>query len=250
MTKKKKTTMSVPEMQRLLGLGKTDAYWLVKKQCFETVVVAGKMRVVIDSFEHWYANQVKHSKVHGPPPGKELRAESYSPQELAEELGVALSSVYEIIKRCHIETFEVDTWMRIPKDSFRKWYSTQYKYRTRADRARDAALEAQTMTMPEVAQILGIPRKAVYHILLYGRDRDKFDFVFIAGRRRVTKESFERWYADQSRFCNGINQTKSAFTMQETAILLSITYQEVREMIHNGELAAQKCGKNFLIPRD
>ena len=51
MTKKKKTTMSVPEMQRLLGLGKTDAYWLVKKQCFETVVVAGKMRVVIDSFE-------------------------------------------------------------------------------------------------------------------------------------------------------------------------------------------------------
>lgn len=78
MTKKKKTTMSVPEMQRLLGLGKTDAYWLVKKQCFETVVVAGKMRVVIDSFEHWYANQVKHSKVHGPPPGKELRAKSYS----------------------------------------------------------------------------------------------------------------------------------------------------------------------------
>ena len=58
MTKKKKTTMSVPEMQRLLGLGKTDAYWLVKKQCFETVVVAGKIRVVIDSFEHWYANQV------------------------------------------------------------------------------------------------------------------------------------------------------------------------------------------------
>ena len=29
MTKKKKTTMSVPEMQRLLGLGKTDAYWLL-----------------------------------------------------------------------------------------------------------------------------------------------------------------------------------------------------------------------------
>lgn len=187
MTKKKKTTMSVPEMQRLLGLGKTDAYWLVKKQCFETVVVAGKMRVVIDSFEHWYANQVKHSKVHGPPPGKELRAKSYSPQELAEELGVALSTIYDIIKRCHIETFEVDTWMRIPKDSFREWYSAQHKYRTRADRARDAVLEADTLTMPEVARLLQIPRKAVYHILLYGPDRDKFDFVFIAGRRRVTK---------------------------------------------------------------
>ena len=250
MTQKKKTTMSVPEMQRLLGLGKTDAYWLVKKQCFETAIINGKIRIVIDSFESWYARQVKHKKVHGPPPGKVLRAESYSPQELAEELGVALSTLYEIIKRCHIETFEVDTWMRISKDSFRKWYSAQHKYRTRADRARDAALEAQTMTMPEVAQILGIPRKSVYHILLYGRDRAQFDFVFIAGRRRVTKESFERWYADQSRFCTEIDKTKSVFSMQEAAILLSITYQEVRAMIHNGELAAQKCGKKFLIPRD
>lgn len=53
---KKKTTMSVPEMRRMLGLRKTDSYWLVHKQCFETVMVKGKMRIVIDSFEHWYAN--------------------------------------------------------------------------------------------------------------------------------------------------------------------------------------------------
>ena len=250
MTKKKKTTMSVPEMQRLLGLGKTDAYWLVKKQCFETAIINGKIRIIIDSFEHWYARQVKHKKVHGPPPGKVLRAESYSPQELAEELGIGFSTIYDIIQRYNIKTFKVDSWLRISKRDFLDWYKTQTRYRTRADQARDAALEAQTMTMPEVAQILGIPRKAVYHILLYGPDRDKFDFVFIAGRRRVTKESFDRWYSDQSRFCTEIDKTKSAFTMQETAILLSITYQEVREMIHNGELAAQKCGKKFLIPRD
>lgn len=104
--------------------------------------------------------------------------------------------------------------------------------------------------MPEVAQILGIPRKAVYHILLYGPDRDKFDFVFIVGRRRVTKESFERCHADQSRFCTEIDQTKSAFSMREAAILLHITYNDVRQMIQSGELSAQKCGKKFLIPRD
>ena len=34
---KKKTTMSVPEMRRMLGLRKTDSYWLVHKQCFATV---------------------------------------------------------------------------------------------------------------------------------------------------------------------------------------------------------------------
>lgn len=52
MDEKKRTTMSVPEMRRMLGLGKTDSYWLVHRQCFETIIVAGKMRVVIDSFEH------------------------------------------------------------------------------------------------------------------------------------------------------------------------------------------------------
>lgn len=260
MTKKKKTTMSVPEMQRLLGLGKTDAYWLVKKQCFETAIINGKIRIIIDSFEHWYARQVKHKKVHGPPPGKVLRAESYSPQELAEELGVALSTIYDIIKRCHIETFEVDTWMRIPKDSFRKWYSAQHKYRTRADRARDAVLEADTLTMPEVARLLQIPRKDVYTILLYGKDRHQFEFVTIGDRRRVTKASFERWYSGQNKFyktgntpprsSNEIDQTKSVFSMQEASVLLHITYNDVRQMIQSGELAAEKRGAKYLISRD
>ena len=260
MTKKKKTTMSVPEMQRLLGLGKTDAYCLVKKQCFETAIINGKIRIIIDSFEHWYARQVKHKKVHGPPPGKVLRAESYSPQELAEELGVALSTIYDIIKRCHIETFEVDTWMRIPKDSFRKWYSAQHKYRTRADRARDAVLEADTLTMPEVARLLQIPRKDVYTILLYGKDRHQFEFVTIGDRRRVTKASFERWYSGQNKFCktgntpprssNEIDQTKSVFSMQEASVLLHITYNDVRQMIQSGELAAEKRGAKYLISRD
>lgn len=37
MDEKKRTTMSVPEMRRMLGLGKTDSYWLVHRQCFETI---------------------------------------------------------------------------------------------------------------------------------------------------------------------------------------------------------------------
>lgn len=200
MDEKKRTTMSVPEMRRMLGLGKTDSYWLVHRQCFETIIVAGKMRVVIDSFEHWYANQIKYKKVDGSPPGTELRAYSYSVQELAELLGVSDDTVYTLIKRDHIETFEVDTWMRIRKDVFEAWYKTQTKYRTQADRERDAELEAASMTMPEMARLLLITRKEVYNILLTGRDKDQFEFVYIADRRRVTKDSFERWYAGQSKY--------------------------------------------------
>ena len=93
MDEKQGTTISVMEMGQMLGLKKTDAYWLVHKQCFETVTVGGKMRIVLKSFEHWYANQVKHRKIDGTPPGQELRANSYSIKEMAEELGVALRCV-------------------------------------------------------------------------------------------------------------------------------------------------------------
>ncbi len=51
MDTKDKTTMSVMEMGQILGLKKTDAYWLVHKQCFETTLVQGVMRVNINSFE-------------------------------------------------------------------------------------------------------------------------------------------------------------------------------------------------------
>ena len=52
---RKRTSMSVPEMGRLLGLGKTESYWLIKKNYFKTITVGGTMRVMIDSFEEWYA---------------------------------------------------------------------------------------------------------------------------------------------------------------------------------------------------
>ena len=51
--------------------------------------------MVLESFEHWYANQVKYKKVAGPPPGVELKAYSYSIPEIATLLGVCDSTVYE-----------------------------------------------------------------------------------------------------------------------------------------------------------
>ena len=48
---RKRTSMSVPEMGRLLGLGKTESYWLIKKNYFKTITVGGTMRVMIDSLD-------------------------------------------------------------------------------------------------------------------------------------------------------------------------------------------------------
>ena len=39
-----KTSISVPEMRRLLGMKKVEAYWLVKQGRFKVILVGGKMR--------------------------------------------------------------------------------------------------------------------------------------------------------------------------------------------------------------
>ena len=68
---RKRTSMSVPEMGRMLGLGKTESYWLIKKNYFKTILVGNTMRVMIDSFEEWYAkvlldpDTVSDEGVHG-----------------------------------------------------------------------------------------------------------------------------------------------------------------------------------------
>ena len=94
-----KKSMSVTEMRKMLGIGKSDSYWLVKKGYFETVIIAGKMRVMVDSFEKWYDNQLHYKKVDGTPPGKNWTGITFSVREVAELLGVSDSSIYELIKK-------------------------------------------------------------------------------------------------------------------------------------------------------
>ena len=53
-------TMSVRNMGRLLGLKKTESYYLLNKHHFETITIAGKTRVVVESFEKWYAGQDRY----------------------------------------------------------------------------------------------------------------------------------------------------------------------------------------------
>ena len=59
---KRKKSMSVLEMGKLLGLGRTENYYLVKKNWFKVVTIGGKMRVMVDSFEEWYAGQNHYKK--------------------------------------------------------------------------------------------------------------------------------------------------------------------------------------------
>ena len=118
MEEQTRKTMSVPEMRRLLGLKKTESYWLVHRNFFKTDIINGKMRIDIESFEKWYANQVKHKKVTGEEPGKELSQRSYSFTEAANLLGIHSSALYEIWNKEGLKTITVDFVKRIPIEEF------------------------------------------------------------------------------------------------------------------------------------
>ena len=193
---RKRTSMSVPEMGRLLGLCKTESYWLIKKNYFKTITVGGNMRVMIDSFESWYANQFKYQKVDGTPPGEELKKTTYSVEELGQRLGLKEATAYELIAKGHFEIVEVLGKRRITKESFERWYASQSEYRTVEDQALDADVIASTYGLPEIARMLGTNRQNIYSIAARG----SFELIRVGRHNRATKESFMKWYQSQTRY--------------------------------------------------
>ena len=108
--------------------------------------------------------------------------------------------VYDLIKRNNIDVVIVDFWKRVPKEAFRKWYDGQSRYRTKEDKKKDAEMEAATLTMPEMARQLGITRHQVYSILNSQKYKHFFEFVTIADRKRITKESFQKFLDGQDEY--------------------------------------------------
>ena len=150
---RKRTSMSVLEMGRMLGLGKTESYWLIKKNYFKTILVGNTMRVMIDSFEEWYANQFKYQKVDGTPPGEELKKTTYSMEELGQRLGLKEATAYELVAKGHFDVVDVLGKRRVTKESFERWYASQTDYRTVEDQELDADIMASTYGLPEMARM-------------------------------------------------------------------------------------------------
>ena len=214
-----KKYITASEMGKLLGLKKTERYWLLHKHYFEWEEILGEYRVSIPSFEKWYANQVKYKKVTGEEPGKELKEWSYSPMEIAELLGICSTVVYDILKTNNIKTVIVDYNKRVPKDAFYEWYNSQSRYRTKEDKEKDKAIMEATISMPEMARLLRVERHTVYGILSNPKYKNLFEFVIVADRKRITKRSFEAFLdAQDSYYLFGSKKYKETSFEKDTAI--------------------------------
>lgn len=250
------TTMTVQAMGKMLGLKKTESYYLLHKHHFETVTINHQLRIVKVSFEQWYAHQDKYRKVDGPEPGAMLHTQFYSVMEIASTLSLSDDSTRDLIRNQHWPTLVVSGRLRVPKKVFDLWYASQHRYRNSDDRERDRLAEESSMTVPDMGRLLGLDRREAWKVFRHAKEQ--LELIRVADRPRITKESFEKWYAEQKSF-QLVSESdpshekavgpehKEYVTICEAAEYLGITKKRVYRLVENGTFTGKKIGKTRLI---
>ena len=255
-----KKTMSVPEMRKLLGLKKTEGYGLVHREFFKTEIIGGMMRVDIESFEKWYANQVKHKKVDGEEPGRELIKGSYSFQDAANLLGVNNACLYEIWKREERKTIKVDFVKRIPKEEFENWLSEQTVYK-KSDRIPTISdMEKGYIRFKETARMLNIQEDTMLKLIRTSKYKAFFEVRVFDNKKWISKKSFRLFLNAQNEYRitdndentssdNLIIETKEYISRNEAAELAGVKASTITKWIQAEAFPCVGAGKVLRIKR-
>ena len=253
-------TMSVPEMRKLLGLKKTEGYWLVHREFFKTEIIGGMMRVDIESFEKWYANQVKHKKVDGEEPGRELIKSSYSFQDAANLLGVNNACLYEIWKKEERKTIKVDFVKRIPKEEFENWLSEQTVYK-KSDRIPTISnMEKGYIRFKETARLLNIQEDTMLKLIRTGKYKSLFEVRVFDNKKWISKKSFRLFLNAQNEYRitdndentspdNLIIEIKEYISRNEAAELAGVKASTITKWIQADVFPCIGAGKVLRIKR-
>lgn len=259
--------MSVREMRQMLGLGKTDSYWLCHQGFFETILVNGKMRVVIDSFEEWYAMQTKHRKVTGEMPGSRLHEETLSAKEISQLLGISTQQANILIRQAQFPFIKVHSRFHVSKEAFDRWYDSQDHYIRQQERT--AALNGNWLSVSQIAERLGVNRSTAYSIVISKRRQSILNTIRLGDRSYVKATDFECWLNSQSKYkpvpersrrkkAQKINKphlqlrkpkNPNYYTVEEICRFYSMRHAELYEKLQSGDIPALKTGKTWRIKK-
>jgi len=131
-----KETMSVKEMAEMLGLCKSESYYLVKKNYFKVIPYYKGLRVDIKSFEAWYKTQFRYKKVNGEEPGEKYKDKTFSAKQVMAMLNCSAAHVFELIATNQFKSYNISGYARIDIASFQEWLSKQDKYPLKKRRKR------------------------------------------------------------------------------------------------------------------
>ncbi len=87
-------------------------------------------------------------------------------------------------------------WGFVDINAYEQEYASQTDYRTVEDQELDADIMASTYGLPEMARMLGVHRQTIYYIVA----NEDFELIKVGRYKRATKESFEKWYHNQTRY--------------------------------------------------
>lgn len=108
------------------------------------------------------------------------------------------------------------------------------------------------MSIPQMGRLLGLDRDQAYKLV---KDiADKVTIIVIAGRKRVTNVSFEKWYSSQKVYLKTTGEkllkqkSNSTFcSITEAAVILDLEEREIYRLIEYGDIHALKAGRRLLI---
>lgn len=256
-----KRTMSVPEMRKLLGIKKTESYWLVHKNYFKTELINGTMRVDIASFEKWYANQTKHKKVTGEKPGAQLCAASYSFRDVANMLGEYDGTIYDLWNRKGLPTVTVNYRKRIPREIFGSWYEKQNEYHKVDGSATIEEIEEKFILFREAAAMLKMSNEELLTLIRKGKYKDLLEMRMFDNKRWISRRGFQDFLNlhDQYKIRQAKNESgsgiskflsqKQYISKEEAARIAGVSKSTVAKWALKGTFPCRAAGYVMRIER-
>jgi len=128
----RKTTYSVAEAQKILGISQKAVYKLIKEEKFTAVRISGTYYILKPSFDEWFEAQSRGEADRDGPtqtPHKIMEEEEentlgkrcYTVKEVMELLGISRPSVYDLLKRKEFRYVNVANKYLISKKSGNAW---------------------------------------------------------------------------------------------------------------------------------
>ena len=256
-----KRTMSVPEMRKLLGIKKTESYWLVHKNYFKKELINGTMRVDIASFEKWYANQTKHKKVTGEKPGAQLCAASYSFRDVANMLGEYDGTIYDLWNRKGLPTVTVNYRKRIPREIFDSWYEKQNEYHKVDGPATIEEIEEKFILFREAAAMLKMSNEELLTLIRKGKYKDLLEMRMFDNKRWISRRGFQDFLNlhDQYKIRQAKNESgsgiskflsqKQYISKEEAARIAGVSKSTVAKWALKGTFPCRAAGYVMRIER-
>ena len=256
-----KRTMSVPEMRKILGIKKTESYWLVHKNYFKTELINGTMRVDIASFEKWYANQTKHKKVTGEKPGAQLCAASYSFRDVANMLGEYDGTIYDLWNRKGLPTVTVNYRKRIPREIFDSWYENQNEYHKVDGPATIEEIEEKFILFREAAAMLKMSNEELLTLIRKGKYKDLLEMRMFDNKRWISRRGFQDFLNlhDQYKIRQAKNESgsgiskflsqKQYISKEEAARIAGVSKSTVAKWALKGTFPCRAAGYVMRIER-